>query len=139
MLLLPVGSLLLGLPGEQIGKVGQPQVLSMILLDAANTRYRSQAGPRKAVEGVLAQIPPEQRVAIYTLGSNLRTLHDFSADKESLLAKLRAYHGEITLNDGSLEDYRFFESIPLEIMMQPRQIRALNDRRRILDTLNAIP
>jgi VWFA-related protein len=87
-----------GLPpntySNRVGKQGRPQVLSMILLDAVNTSYRNQTVMLRAVEHILEQIQPEEGVAIYAFGSRFVTIHDFSSDKASLLAKLRKYHGE---------------------------------------------
>jgi len=77
------------------GKTGRPQVLSMILLDAVNTKYRHQAVARLAVEKILNELQPGERIAIYALGSEFRTIHDFSSDQASLLASLNAYHGEV--------------------------------------------
>ena len=89
---------------NRMGSVGRPQVLSMVLLDAVNTKYRNQTVARRAVADILEQIQPSDRVAIYAFGSYLRTIHDFSSNKESLLARLRAYHGEVAEGDDLLED-----------------------------------
>ena len=86
------------------GKTARPQVLSMILLDAVNTKFRNQTVARQAVENIIDHLQPEERVAIYAFGSNLRIIHDFSSDRASLLARLRAYHGESPLRDSLLED-----------------------------------
>jgi len=67
----------------------------MILLDAVNTKYRYQHIGRHAVESILTTMEPGQRVALYAFGAEFRTLHEFSSDKQSLLAKLRAYRGEM--------------------------------------------
>jgi VWFA-related protein len=66
---------------NRIGNTGRPQVLSMILLDAVNTKYRNQTVARRAVANILDQIQPEDRVAIYAFGSYLRTIHDFSSNR----------------------------------------------------------
>jgi VWFA-related protein len=77
----------------------------MILLDAVNTKYRFQTWGRRALIGVLEQLEPSERVAIYALGSRFRTIHGFSSDKSSLLAKLREYKGEVPDFDDLLEDF----------------------------------
>jgi VWFA-related protein len=86
---------------NRMGKTGQPQVLSMILLDAVKTNWSDQIFARRAVETILEQIQPEERVAIYAFGRSFRTIHDFSSDKESLLTELRAYHGQLQIFDGN--------------------------------------
>jgi VWFA-related protein len=47
------------------------------------------------VAQVLAQIQPDERVAIFTLGNTLRTLHGFTSDRASLPATLARYRGEV--------------------------------------------
>jgi VWFA-related protein len=88
-----------GLPpntySNRIGGEKKPQVLSMILLDANNTAYRLQSVMLRAVEHILEQVQPEERVALYAFGSRFVTIHDFTSDTASLLARLRKYHGEV--------------------------------------------
>jgi VWFA-related protein len=78
-----------GVYSNRAGKAGEPQVLSMILLDALNTKFRLQATTRGAVEKILNETTPGERIALYTYGLQLKLLHDFSSDKDSLLAALR--------------------------------------------------
>jgi VWFA-related protein len=80
---------------NRIGGEKKPQVLSMILLDANNTAYRLQSVMLRAVEHILEQVQPEERVALYAFGSRFVTIHDFTSDTASLLATLRKYHGEV--------------------------------------------
>jgi len=87
-----------------VGKAKQPQVLSMILLDAVNTKYRNQSVVRRAVVSILEQIEPAERVAIYALGSRFRVIHNFSSDRASLLASSGPYHGEVPGGDDLLDD-----------------------------------
>ncbi len=68
-----------------------PGSLTVILLDGLNTHFDDQAYARAQVVKFLEQIRPEDRVAIYALGSNLRILHDFTSDTQSLLAALARY------------------------------------------------
>jgi hypothetical protein len=44
------------------------------------------------METVLGQIEPGERVAIYVIGRDLRVIHDFSSDRQSLLNEIKAYH-----------------------------------------------
>jgi VWFA-related protein len=89
---------------NRIGNTTRPQVISMILLDAVNTRFRYQVTARRALERILEQIRPDERVAIFALGSRFQVLHDFSSDKASLLARLKKYRGEVPLYEDLLEN-----------------------------------
>jgi VWFA-related protein len=119
-----------------LGKEKQPQVLSMILLDAVNTKYRNQTVVRRAVADILAQIDPAERVAIYAFGDRFRIIHDFTSDRASLLAKLKAYHGEVTSGDDLLEE------LELDVFNQPPPPDPVQqkyfDQNRIVDTLGAL-
>jgi VWFA-related protein len=119
--------------GEAGSKAKEPQVLSMILLDAVNTKFRQQTVVRRALAGILDQIDPAERVAIYAFGDRFRIIHDFSSDRASLLAKLKAYHGEVPTGDDLLEDLDLPSSIPPD----PLQKKYF-DQGRILDTLGAL-
>jgi VWFA-related protein len=119
--------------GEAGSKAKEPQVLSMILLDAVNTKFRLQTVVRRALAGILEQIDPAERVAIYAFGDRFRIIHDFTSDRTSLLAKLKAYHGEVTTGDDLLEDLDLPSSIPPD----PVQKKYF-DQGRILDTLGAL-
>jgi VWFA-related protein len=121
----------------QLGKEKQPQVLSMVLLDAVNTKYRNQTVVRRAVADILEQIDPAERVAIYAFGDRFRVIHDFSSDRASLLAKLKAYHGEATSGDDLLEE------LELDVFNQPLippdpVQKKYFDQNRIVDTLGAL-
>jgi VWFA-related protein len=121
----------------QLGKEKRPQVLSMILLDAVNTKYRNQTVVRRAVADILEQIDPAERVAIYAFGDRFRIIHDFSSDRASLLAKLRAYHGEAPQGDDLLEELELDAFNKPLIPPDPLQIKYF-DQNRILDTLGAL-
>jgi VWFA-related protein len=119
-----------------LGKEKQPQVLSMILLDAVNTKYRNQTVVRREVAKILDQIDPAERVAIYAFGSQLRVLHDFSSDRASLLAKLRAYHGEVPNGNDLLEELDL-DMGAAAVEPDPLQKKYF-DQGRIIDTLEAL-
>jgi VWFA-related protein len=120
-----------------LGKEKQPQVLSMILFDAVNTKFRNQTVVLRAVADILEQIDPAERVAIFAFGDRLRIIHDFSSDRASLLARLRAYHGEVPKGDDLLEE------LDLDIADDhgpppPPAVKARYDAGRALDTLGAL-
>ena len=75
---------------------GVPTSVTVILLDGLNTRLQDQAYARDQVVRFLSQLRPDDRVALYTLGSQLHVVHDFTKDASSLLrglSKYKAYNG----------------------------------------------
>lgn len=71
-----------------------PGSVTVILLDGLNTHFDDQAYARKQVIKFLGQIQPKDHVALYTLTSSLRVLHDFTTDAASLVAALNSYTGK---------------------------------------------
>jgi len=69
-------------------KGGTPVNLTVILFDQVNTAAVDQANARNQIIRFLKQMRPQDRIAIYALGQNLRILHDFTSDTESLLRAL---------------------------------------------------
>jgi len=104
----------------------------MILLDAVNTKYRTRPCPARR-GSILEQIEPAERVAIYALGSRFRVIHNFSSDRASLLAKLRAYHGRSARRDDLLDDIDLDQDS--HTPPPPPQLKASYNAGRIVDTL----
>ncbi len=77
------------------GKGDAPANVTVILLDGLNTAFPDQAYARQHVIKFLEQIQPHDRIALYTLGSELQILHDFTSDATSLLAALERYKGDL--------------------------------------------
>ena len=126
----------------QLGKEKQPQVLSMILLDAVNTKFRFQVWVRRALAEILDQIDPAERVAIYAFGDRFRIIHDFTSDRASLLAKLKAYHGEVTTGNDMLEDLDLdmgASSTPTKSFVQGRILDTLEALEAIANHVKGIP
>jgi len=74
-----------------------PTSITVILFDGLNTEITDQAYAKKqVVKFIETQVHPQDRVAIYSLGRDIRILHDFSSDATSLLAALAAYSGRNT-------------------------------------------
>lgn len=127
-----------GLPPDtysnRAGARKRPQVVSMILLDAVNTHYRNQPKVRQAVIDILSQIRPDERVGVFVLGNTLRTLHAFTSDRDSLLAKLSQWKGEVP-STGDFEDLDDLLAPPEDT---PPALQAMHEARRITLTLDAI-
>lgn len=87
---------------QQRGNV--PTSITVILFDGVNTPITDQAyAKQQVVKFIQTQVRPQDRVAIYSLGRNLRILHDFTSDASSLLAALATYKGrETPLVDASV-------------------------------------
>ena len=67
--------------------------VSVVLLDGLNTRIEDQQNAKQQVIRFLEQLRPDDRVALYTLGSSPRVLHDFTRDTASLLAAIQKFRG----------------------------------------------
>ena len=72
---------------------GAPASVTLILLDGLNTKIQDRAYAHDQVVRFLSQIRPEDRVALYALGTDLQLLHDFTQDASSLLRTLSRYKG----------------------------------------------
>jgi len=70
-----------------------PISVTIVLLDGLNTKISDQATAREQVVRALSTIQPGERVALYTLGTELRVIHDFTREASSLLAILARYEG----------------------------------------------
>ena len=111
------------------------QVLTIVLLDAVNTQWSDQVFARKAVMKVLAQRPPEERLAVFVLGNTLRVLHDFSSDRDSLLRKLNSFWGDLPFG----QDFDPSEDAPgLNSAGLPPRLAAMAGTNKILDSLYAL-
>jgi VWFA-related protein len=77
-------------------RAGVSNSITVILLDGLNTTIPDQAFARQGVVKFLGQIEPQDRVAVYTLGHDLRILHDFTNDASSLVRAVQQYKGRST-------------------------------------------
>ena len=87
--------------GEVAGNV------NIVLIDGLNTLVRDQAFARQQAIKFLQQIRSRDRLAIYTLGSELRVLQDFTSDSSVLTAALGKYSGHA--------DSQVVESTPTQL------------------------
>src|SRR5436305_14237131 len=72
-----------------------PNSVTVMLLDGLNTKFQDQAYARQQLIKMLGQLQPDDRVAIYTLGRELKIIHDFTADASSILRALGKEKGRI--------------------------------------------
>ena len=85
-------------------KANAPTSATVILLDTRNTRALDMAYARKQVDTFLNDLQPQDRVALYILGSRLRILHDFTQDATSIRRALGT--------DQNTDDFRIAASEP---------------------------
>ena len=77
-------------------RTGVPTSVTVVLLDLLNTSWTDQLYARKALIKFLGQIQPQDRIAIFALGSRrLSLLHDYTTDAASLIERLKKTSGEI--------------------------------------------
>ena len=76
-------------------RAGVPTSVTAILLDGVNTEWADQAMARRQIVNFLKQVQPEDRIALYSLGTSLRVLHDFTTDSSELVARLNQYRGDV--------------------------------------------
>lgn len=63
--------------------------VTIILADGINTGLIDQTWARHQILKYLGNIKPYQRVALYTLGTHLSVVHDFTSDASALVAALQ--------------------------------------------------
>ena len=68
-----------------------PHSVVVILFDALNTQWKSQAFSLNRLRTMLRQLRPEDHVGLYVLGDQLKVLHDFTQDSSELIAAIRRY------------------------------------------------
>lgn len=60
--------------------------ITIVLMDVLNTQVQDQAYTKKQMIEFLKQLPPQQRVALFALGTHLRMVQGFTGDSDTLIA-----------------------------------------------------
>src|SRR5258706_5995483 len=81
---------------NRVQRADTPTSTTVILFDGLNTRFQDQAYARRQIVKFLGEIRPNDRVALYLLGSDLRILHDFTNNPDHLAQALSKYRGRIS-------------------------------------------
>jgi VWFA-related protein len=84
-------------PHTYTNRAGDPdaaRAVSVIVLDGQNTQWNNTGAVREELAAALAQIKPEERVAIFVFGKSLQILSDFSDTPAVRAAKLKAFASE---------------------------------------------
>ncbi len=77
--------------------VNIPPSVTIVLMDVLNTHVEDQKQVREGVIAFLEKMRPEDRVALYGLGREVRVLHDFTTSPERLLRALAKYRGRVPI------------------------------------------
>jgi len=83
------------------GEVGPPTIL---LVDALNTPFKDQAYLRQQLVKYLAHLEPGRNLAIYTLGTRLRMVQDFTSDPDVLHEAMKKVNGQSSMFNGEQQD-----------------------------------
>lgn len=59
--------------------------ITIVLMDVLNTQVQDQAYTRKQMIEFLRDLPPGQRVALFALGTRLKTIQGFTGDSDTLV------------------------------------------------------
>lgn len=62
------------------------QTINILLLDTLNTALADQQRTRQQVAAVLASLPPGEPIALFTLGTRLKMIQDFTQKPDTLIA-----------------------------------------------------
>ncbi len=72
-----------------------PSSLTVLLLDGLNTSWQNLDDARRQFARFIAtQVRPQDRIAVFTLGRELRMLHDFSNDTSTLIRAMSGLSGD---------------------------------------------
>jgi VWFA-related protein len=119
---------------------GTPSSVTIILLDAMNTRFTDQSYARQQVIKYLQTIEPTDHIGIYSLSGSLRVLHDYT-DSTDLIRKLETYKGDVLPSTPSSHEPFGGDSLSLDQWLRgsgsPAE-RSFYMTNRILGTLRAL-
>ena len=77
-------------------RTGQaPGGVTVVLFDSRNTQWEDIASARVQLIKFSSQLQPQDRVAVYSLGVDLRVLQDFTGDSSVLLKAIDQFKGSV--------------------------------------------
>lgn len=117
---------------------------TVILLDRLNTQWSDYVNSRQAVVRVLEGLQPQDKVALYTLDTQLRIVHEFDTDRESLLKTIASLRGSggpdpvasptDPLTDASVSQYDDTSSGP---DWMPKEMKLMRLENQVQTTIRA--
>jgi VWFA-related protein len=112
---------------------GVPTSVTVILLDNLNTEFEDQVYARNQVIKFLRKLQPQDRVALYTLGTSLRIVQDFTSDVTPLLRALDRQAGRVPVElqasepaGGNITDAEFQAAKPAGVSITGAGSQASN-------------
>jgi VWFA-related protein len=133
-----------GTYSNEIQAAGVPSNLTVILLDSFNTGSMDQEYMRSQIAKLLRTLRAEDRVALYTLGAQLRVLQEFTSDATSLDASLKKYVGEraVDMDVAKSESMsvlnRNLEAVSQDAGIDENQVFAMDHRHPTAEALRLI-
>ena len=119
--------------------------VTAVLFDGLNTRITDQAYARRQILDFLAQVQPDDRVALYALGRGVNVLQDFTNNVESLRAALNRYKPELAagsealgpaVDPGSVQLGTWLNELGLDLIDYYAKDRALRTIRALVAIAN---
>jgi VWFA-related protein len=96
-----------GMVSNRVMDTGARRGVTAILIDSLNTDWRFLSKADESLTRLLASLRPDDRIALYTLGSRFRVVHEFSTDAASLLARLKTRSTAPLPDTGQQRELRF--------------------------------
>ena len=89
-----------GMVSNRPGATGSRRGVTVILIDSLNTDWQHQAQAMVNLRKFLDGAQPDDHIAIYTLGRELKVFHEFTGDARSLRRKLDLYKNTPVWSEG---------------------------------------
>ncbi len=82
-------------------QAGASQNLTAVLFDTLNTPIEDQVNARRELVRFLRQIEPQDRVAVFGLGTSLQVIHDFTGSSAALVRAIEHYGNRLSLEQAN--------------------------------------
>ncbi len=109
-----------------------PRTVTAIVLDYLNTPWTAQTATREQLLDVLRKLDPNDIVALYTMGTELQVLHDYTTDRKSLVEQLGKSPGLLSLRSRDTGELLRLSSARWERAFGERSAQADNASRATL-------
>jgi VWFA-related protein len=136
----------LGVFTNRMANSGQQSSITIVLLDTLNTtNWTDQVQAKAQVIRYLRTLQPSDHIGLYTLGTSLRVLHDYTEDSSDLLSRIDAIKGQDlnALNTKEPTDALHQDALMLDFLQRRLPLASASERdfynvNRILGTLKAL-
>lgn len=123
---------------------GAPRNVVALVMDSLNTQPQDKIRVRAQVLRYLQRLAPSTRVALFHMGAQLKVIHDFTDDAESLRKNLEAsavgipMQHEVDLQQSIAQAEQIIESLAGDPMMQAMMERLLRAQIEADQVANAV-